>query len=300
LVKLDDDINDYIPITIRNPNFPDKPITFRMLLTHTGSLEDVTSTGLKIPQGVKYPRGVVGDSDIPLRELVEDLFTPGGKYYSAEYFSKSEPGTKYSYSNFAFSLIGYLVEKIAKEDFSEYCKENIFRPLGMNNTGWRLRDLDTNRIVFGYGFPANDSVLSYKKVRHFGEPGYPAGNLRTTLHDFAKFISAFIDKGKHKEYQLLKPQTVDLMLSPQGVKNIPTRSFKIIDIGLTWLINDVEGVQLYTMNGFSGSIFTDVFFSVKDRIAFMFYYTGISMKNMVGMVEITKKLHSAANAIEKL
>ena len=296
--KLDDDINDFMPIKVRNPNFPDKPITFRMLLTHTGSLEDVTSTGLKTPKGVPYPHGVTGDSNIPLREFVEDLFTPGGKYYSAEYFSKSEPGTKYSYSNFAFSLIGYLVEKIAKEDFSEYCKEHIFRPLGMDNTGWHLRDLDTTRVIFGYGFPANDSSTSYRKVLPFGEPGYPSGNLRTTMHDFARFASAFINKGRYKEYQLLKPQTVELMLTPQGIKNIPSRAFRMIDIGLAWLINDVEGVPLYTMNGFSGSIFTNAYFSVETGTAFMYYFTGITMKNMFAMVDITKKLHQSVKAIE--
>lgn len=298
LFKLDDDINDYMKLKVRNPNFPDKPITFRMLLTHTGSLEDVMSTGLKIPEGIKYPRGVAGDPHIPLNELEEELFTPGGKYYSVEYFSKSEPGTKYSYSNFAFSLIGYLVEKIAKVDFSEYCKEHIFRPLKMHNTGWFMRGLDTNKIIYGYGFPTNDSIASYRKVVHFGEPGYPAGNLRTTMTDFAKFVSAFINKGKYDNYQLLKPQTVALMLTPQGIKNIPTRSFPIIDIGLTWLINDIEGEQLYSMNGFSGSIFTNAVFSPKDRIGMIYFYTGITMKNMPAMLEITKKLYRAVKSFD--
>ena len=298
LFKLDDDINNYIPIKVRNPNFPEKPITFRMLLTHTTSLEDVLSNGLKIPKGVKYPRGVPGDPNISLSELVEELFTPGGKYYSAEYFSTSEPGTKYSYSNFAFSLIGYLVEKIAMKDFSEYCKANIFQPLEMDNTAWFLRELDTARIVFGYGFPTNDSLISYKKVQHFGEPGYPAGNLRTTIHDFSNFITAFINNGKYKNYQLLKPETVALMVSPQGVKDIPTRSFKIVDIGLTWLINEVEGAQLYSMNGFSGSIFAVAYFSQKEKLGIIYFFTGITMKNMMNMLEITKVLYNSVKAID--
>lgn len=291
LFNLDDDINKYIPIKVRNPNFPDKPITFRMLLTHTGGFEDVTPTRNKLPPGV------IGDSNIPLGEFVEELFTPGGKYYSTEYFSANEPGTKYGYSNISFALIGYLVEKIGKKDFSKYCQENIFKPLEMNNTGWHLSDLDTSRIVFGYGFPTSDSIVSYKKVQHFGVPGYPEGMLRTTMHDFAHFITAFINKGRYKNYQLLKPQTVELMLSPQGVKNIPTRSFKIIDIGLTWLINDVEGEQLYSMNGFSGSIFTNAYFSQKNRTGIIYFYTGVSMKNMPAMIEITKKLYHALKII---
>jgi CubicO group peptidase (beta-lactamase class C family) len=48
LFGLDDDINNYIPIKVRNPNFPDKPITFRMLLTHTEAFDDVLPAGNKI------------------------------------------------------------------------------------------------------------------------------------------------------------------------------------------------------------------------------------------------------------
>jgi CubicO group peptidase (beta-lactamase class C family) len=290
MFQLDDDINNYLPFKVRNPNFPEKPITYRMLLTHTSSLEDVLSNGLKVPKGVPYPRGVAGDSNMPLSELMKELFTPGGKYYSGEYFSTSEPGTKYSYSNFAFSLIGYLVETIAKKDFSEYCKDNIFQPLGMTSTAWRLRDLDTSRVVFGYGFPDNDSIPVYKRIQHFGEPGYPAGNLRTSMHDFATFVGAFMNKGRQNDYQLLKPETVELMTNPQGIKNISTRAFKITDIGLAWLIFDVEGEQLYSMNGFSGSIFTNTYFSPKNRTGIIYFYTGIRMRTMPAMIDITKKL----------
>jgi CubicO group peptidase (beta-lactamase class C family) len=69
LFKLDDDINRHMPVSVRNPDFPDKAITFRMLLTHTGSLEDVTSTGLKIPAGVEYPRGIYYFTGITMKNM---------------------------------------------------------------------------------------------------------------------------------------------------------------------------------------------------------------------------------------
>jgi len=149
LFALDDDINNYISIKVRNPNFPEMPITFRMLLTHTASFEDVLSTGLKIPTNVPRPQSSLGDSEMTLEEYIRGLLSPDGKFYSTDYFSQNKPGTKYSYSNIAFSLLGYLVEKIAKKDFSEYCKEQIFDPLEMKNTSWHLRDLDTGRVIFG-------------------------------------------------------------------------------------------------------------------------------------------------------
>lgn len=292
LFRLDDDVNLYIPVKVRNPNFPDKPITFRMLMTHTAGFDDVLPNGNKISLGTK------GDSPILLSDFVEGLFTPGGKYYSNDYFSKNQPGTKYGYSNIAFSLIGYIVEKITGKDFSEYCNEAIFRPLEMNNTNWHLKGLDTGRVVLGYGFPHGGSITSYQRVEPFGTPGYPEGMLRTTMQDFAKFLSVFINGGRYKDYQALKPETVELMLSPQGIINIPSRSFPVKDIGLSWLIFDVDGDELYSMNGFSGSIFTNALFSTKDNSIILYYYTGITMKNMQGSFDITRKLKAASKNIE--
>lgn len=288
MFRLDDDVSLYIPVKVRNPNFSDKPITFRMLMTHTAGFDDVLPNGNKISLGSK------GDSPIPLSDFVEGLFTPGGKYYSTDYFSNNLPGTKYGYSNIAFSLIGYIVEKLTGKDFSEYCNEALFRPLEMDNTNWHLKGLDTGRVVLGYGFPRGDSITSYQRVGPFGVPGYPEGMLRTTMQDFVKFLSVFVNGGRYKDYQALKPETVELMLSPQGIKNIPSRSFPVKDIGLTWLIFDVDGEELYSMNGFSGSIFTNAFFSTKDNTIILYYYTGISMKNMQGSFDITKKLRTSS------
>lgn len=298
LFNLDDDINNYLPVKVRNPNFPEIPITFRMLLTHTASFEDVLSTGLKIPKTVGIPQSSSGDSKMRLEEYILGILSPEGKYYSTEYFSQNKPGTKYSYSNIAFALIGYLVENITREDFSKYCKEKIFDPLEMKNTSWHLRGLDTSKVIFGYSFSPQDSIPNYKKIEHFGEPGYPTGMLRTTMEDFTKFISVIINNGRYKNIQLLKPETIELMLSRQKVKDIPSRNFKAIDISLCWLINEVENTELYTMNGFGPGAFANVYFSNKNRTAIIYYFTGINMKNMAAVPEITLKLFHALKPIE--
>jgi CubicO group peptidase (beta-lactamase class C family) len=151
-IGLDDDVSNYLPIRITHPAFPTVPITFRMLLNHTAGFADFTSTGLRAPKDVGRPPRATGDSPMSLEEYVRELLVPGGKYYSREYFGEVEPGIQYSYSNIGYALLGYLVEKISREDFAEYCRERIFLPLGMCETGCHLRDLDTARVVFGYNF----------------------------------------------------------------------------------------------------------------------------------------------------
>ncbi|MBP1658213.1 MAG: ampC, partial [Bacteroidetes bacterium] len=217
LFDLDDDVNKYLPISVRNPNFPDTPITFRMLLNHTAGLADVTPTGPRIPGNVGRPPTALGDSDIPLEVYIKEILAPGGKYYSTDYFSQSKPGSQYSYSNIGYSLIGYLIQRIARQDFAEYCQDRIFAPLELKNTGWHLRDLDTSNIIFGYSFSPNDTVPVYRKAQHFGEPGYPCGTLRTTMDEFARFIGVIMDKGRYRDRRVLNPETVELMLRPQGM-----------------------------------------------------------------------------------
>jgi CubicO group peptidase (beta-lactamase class C family) len=297
-IGLDDDVNSHLPFRVVHPVFPDIPITFRMLLNHTAGFADVTPTGLRVPKDVGRPPSAVGDSPMSLEEYVRQLLVPGGKYYSTEYFGETEPGTQYSYSNIGYALLGYLVEKISGEDFAEFCRKNIFTPLGMRDTGWHLRDLDTTRVVFGYNFSPNDSVPNYRKVHHFGEPGYPSGMLRTSTHDFGKFLMVLLNGGRYGDVTLLKPETVALMLSPQGMKNISSRTYRVLDRSLAWNIIQFRDSELYTMNGFSGSIFADAYFSVKGGFAIFYYFTGINMKNMAAVPEIAGKLYQVATEVK--
>ncbi|MGZ3440303.1 MAG: serine hydrolase domain-containing protein, partial [Polyangia bacterium] len=125
--KLDDPIDPVLGYPARNPTFPDIPITYRMLLSHTSSIED----------GVHSFDYYVMDMDSPisLQALYDGYLEPGGAYYDASNWnSASAPGTHYSYSNLALSLAGLLVEKISGMSLQDYCQQHIFAPLGMNES----------------------------------------------------------------------------------------------------------------------------------------------------------------------
>jgi len=289
-IDLDEGIDRYLQFKFRNPYFPDKEITFRMLLNHLSGLAEVTSTGQIVPSKVGRPKSSRGDSNMTLEEYITQLLIPGGQYYSEEYFKNTEPGTAYSYSNIGYSLLGYLVQRISGMDFAEFCRENIFNPLGLHDTGWHLRDLDTSRVIFSYSFSPDDIVPVYRKTYHFGEPGYPAGMVRTTMDDFSRFLIMIMNNGRHGDVQLLKPSTIDLMLSPQNIPNMTSRSFRLIDKSLCWLMIETNGSQYYEMNGFSGSIFTDALYSVEKGTGMIYYFSGINMKNMMAVPEIVNTL----------
>ena len=133
LFNLDDDIDNYLPFDINHPDYPLTPITFKMLLTHVSGIKDNWSI-------MPY---YDGDSDLELGYYLEEYLTPGGEFYgSNSNFTNSIPGMNYSYSNIGAALIGYLVEEISNQSFNEYCNENIFEPLEMNNAYWFLSEIN--------------------------------------------------------------------------------------------------------------------------------------------------------------
>ena len=98
LLDLDRDISDYMGYSLRNPYFPKKAITPRMLLGHHSSLRDA---------GFYYP---------PLGHSIRDLLVPGGRYYdggahfalpASDSAIDKSPGAFYCYCNLAMrSLAG--------------------------------------------------------------------------------------------------------------------------------------------------------------------------------------------------
>jgi len=205
LFSLDDKINDYLPFNVSVPN-QSTEITFRMLLTHTSGIAD----GSALDNQYYYGE----DSPIPLESFLQDYLVPGGQFYnSSENFHDYEPGTEHEYSNVGSALIGLLVEKISNKGFNTYCKENIFQPLGMSHTFWRLDEsIQSNyTIVQPYKYENNQ----FEAIQHYTFTDYPNGGLRSSAQDMFKLLTAFVQDGISNNFQLLSSSTINSMITPQ-------------------------------------------------------------------------------------
>lgn len=200
LFELDNAVNDYLPFDVYNPNHPDSVITIKQLLTHTSAIRDNWDL-------LPY---FDGDAPIPLGDFLFDyLSVDGADYNAALNFADFAPNTTYEYCNVAVALLGYLVEEISGQPFNEYCNENIFEPLCMDNTGWFLREIDTSLVAHPYSYTGSE----YVDNGLYGYPDYPDGQLRTTVLSLAKFMYAHMNYGNFDGYQLLDSATVALMRS---------------------------------------------------------------------------------------
>ena len=127
--KLDDPVNKYLTEFKIQGEDPQHPITFRHLLTH--------SSGLPGDFGA-FP--VWGDTVPP---PLEDYLRKSLKVTRA-------PMVKVEYSNMAYTLIGYLVQKLSGVPYKQYIQEHIFTPLEMESTAFEPRPDMEERLSIPY------------------------------------------------------------------------------------------------------------------------------------------------------
>jgi len=199
LLELTDPVNDHLTdFQVVNPFHPDSVITIWNLLTHTSSLKDNFDLMMSL-----YTYG--GDSPIPLGEYLFDYFDPSGLYYNLnDNFYTVPPGEEYHYCNEAYALLGYLVEEIAAMPFDEYCNQNLFGPMGMYETSWFIADLDTSHVAMPYQWFYDH----WDPYGYYGYPDYPCGQLRTSSHQLAQMLIAYLNDGWVNGFQMLDSATV--------------------------------------------------------------------------------------------
>jgi CubicO group peptidase (beta-lactamase class C family) len=205
LINLDTDINEYIPVSIRNPNFPDEPITVRMFLTHT--------SGLTWPSNSWEVPGLCDqyepDQGPRPSEWVPQFLVPGGEFYNQRIWKKTKPGKFEYYSNIGSNVLAYLVEIVSGEEFREYCQTHIFIPLGMVSTSYNYADLDEENLAVIYydnnteRYPFDDRLAA-------------AGGLKSSIRDLGVFMTAILNGGSYNNVQILKESTISKALEVQN------------------------------------------------------------------------------------
>ncbi len=250
LFSLDDDVNQYLPFELRNPSFPDDPITIRMLLSHTSSLNTNTQN--------QYYWGNFSD-DPPFSFFPEpylrEFLLPGGRFYDDTIWSAQyRPGEHAMYANVGFDIISYLVEIISGEPFLDYCDAHIFQPLQMYNTSFNLSRLNMTQVAVPYQRYAGryyllndlDFIMGNQTPpdMYWRPRFYPAGGLYSSVSDLSHFLIAHMNDGVYNGTRILQKETVDLMHHILPDNNI--------GYGLAWMKTQVT--KHLTATGHAGDL----------------------------------------------
>ncbi len=294
LFDLGEDVNNYLPFDLRNPHFPDDPISFRMLLSHTSSLNMNT-------RDVYY--WMNNSEDPPFdyfpEPFLEEFLVPGGKYYHEDVWSNIyKPGEQAMYANVGFDLISYLTEIISGEKFLPYCQEYIFDPLNMHNTSFNLSTLDIENVaipylsVYGKYYQINELSFLYGDLfppqSHWKIRCYPAGGLYTTINDLSHFLIAHMNDGVYQNTRILEKETVDLMHDLQDDN--------ALRYGLAWMGYPISKTQ--TAMGHGGDIMgvdTWMLYMPSEDIGLIYFANGnpaYTSMSTIGNIAVQALLYS--------
>jgi CubicO group peptidase (beta-lactamase class C family) len=169
-LSLDDDVRKYLP---ELHDFG-KTITIRHLLHHTSGLRD--QWNLLRLAGWRLQDVITEQDVLDLVWRQEEL--------------NFEPGAEHLYSNTGYTLLGLIVKRVSGKSLDAFCRERVFKPLGMKNT--HFHD-DNQKIVPGRSY-------SYAPRRGGGFANSPlqyatvgASSLFTTVEDLALWDQNFYD-----------------------------------------------------------------------------------------------------------
>ena len=106
-----------------------------------------------------------------------------------------EPGAKWSYSNSGYVVLGLIIEKVSKQNYFDYVRENIFKPAGMNNTDSFEKGANVPNLAIGYTRMSPDGQPNPNAPRRENTgmrplKGSSAGGGYSTVGDLLKFVVA--------------------------------------------------------------------------------------------------------------
>ncbi|WOH50758.1 serine hydrolase [Bradyrhizobium sp. sBnM-33] len=127
----------------------------------------------------------------------------------------SEPGTRWEYGT-NIDFVGKAVEAVTGTRLDAYLRDNMFTPLGMNDTAFKITDSMRQRLV-GMHARGEDGSLAPIPFELEQEPEFHmgGGGLYGTAADYIKFTQMILNKGRGNGNQVLKPETIALMSQNQ-------------------------------------------------------------------------------------
>jgi CubicO group peptidase (beta-lactamase class C family) len=295
-LDLDGDINRYLRFPVRNPSHPQVAITLRQLLTHRSSIRDGEAYGNSYR---------CGDQAVSLEDWLRAYFAPSAK---SDHFHAWAPGTVHppssprAYSNVAFGLVGLLSERVGGKAYEALCRERIFGPLGMASSGIRLDTIDRKRESVPYKILAEDfkaddisqverAFARYPEEKftpraggHFPFCSYsfatpPDGLMRTSVHDLAQFVLAWIGSSTRAQSRgeapkIVSAETAAMALAPVHYERALGWDFVPRYFGTD---DPIPGGTLIGHNGSDPGIGAVVVFRPEDRSGFvMMFNVGMS------------------------
>lgn len=266
-LSIDDCAERYLGFKLRNPFYPDIPISIRMLLCHRSSLND--------SQGY----------------YSFDLLNPIKSETYALCYNHYPPGDGFQYCNLNYNVLGAIIENITGERFDEYVEKSILVPLNIEG-GFDVDKLDQKMFVRLYRYDVKtdcfhespNAYKSYKKIFGSYKLGYttpllsPAGGLKITARGLAKYMIEHMKASNKQPTFLISSDSENLLHEVQTQDANYALSFRRYT-------NVIQGDTLYGQTGGAYGLFSAMLFSPKKRIGFVILTNGCKSRYIDGFMD---------------
>jgi CubicO group peptidase (beta-lactamase class C family) len=275
-ISLEDDVSDLAGFKIRNPKYPDKVITLKMIMSHTSSLND--------SQGY----------------FSFDVINPAKNPSWASCYSDYAPGAGYRYCNLNYNLVGAIIERKSGERFDLYVKHHILDRLKLYG-GYNVDSLDKSRFATLYEYDSatkrftSDSmayVSRSEQIKNYAM-GYstplfsPTGGMKISAPDLARYMMMHMNKGGYKGVRIMKKKSSILMQTKISEQ-------EGYGLAIMNLDNLIPGKVMTGHTGSAYGLFSAMFFQPKEKFGMVVITNGC---NPVYTNDINTVLRTTINSL---
>lgn len=262
-LDLDADVSDIMGFVIRNPKYPDTPITVRMLLSHLSSMSDANGY-------------------FTLDNLNRETSRTWEKAWNSY-----EPGSRYQYCNLGYNTLGAIVEKVSGERFDKYVYNHILKPLGIY-ANHNVHELDSAKFVNIYtydattssylksdAYPSIESTLADYRMGYSTPVFSPTGGMKISVGGLAKVMMMHMNMGTLDGVRILSPESCELMQSEITATNYEGERYGMALLRTNDLLG---GHRLVGHDGLALGAHTAMFWDKEEKFGFVIMTNGCNAK----------------------
>ena len=215
-LDLDERVRSYLPqFRVRDEDVSQR-VAVRHLLTHVAGWTGDVFTD-------------TGNNDEAMRQYVEGM---------AEFEQLAPLDFTFSYNNAAFAVAGRIIEALTGMTYEEAARQHIFEPLGMEGSTFFPHEVMLKRFAVGHQVADEGTkALSPWAIPRAMNAG---GGIACHIQDLLRYGAYHLGEGA----PLLQPQSLRQMHTPQV-----SISDYVGAVGLSWIVNDIDGIRLLWHNG---------------------------------------------------
>lgn len=281
LLAPDEDISTYLGYTVRNPRYPDTPITLRMLMSHTAGLNENSSYSAK-------------------SSLLRDMIDVERK--ARANFKDVKPGTQYTYSNFGAGVTGAIVESVTGMDVSSYMRQTLFAPLGID-AAYHATQLESPEDISAT-YKKNGKLYaapSYMLRQEYKAEALPDEHYRVTVgsllirpRDLMKLGIALCGDGTVDGVRVLSEDAIAMMFSEQSLETTGITSdspYSFFTIRQDTLL---DGKRVYGHQGTDEGVICNLYVEPESGMTIVVMSNGCNTTREDGIMRLTRRLTALA------